>query len=246
MTTLRSMELNDSSALQRESRAPRSERQTTGGEVEKTTIVVGDLFTKMESSVTAYGSGAVKVHRRVDGTAFFPGGIGLWQGIEPHGDAPSNFPRRPIMILGHNFDKIAGLEASHMRGVEVMGGATWLILRRYLDVAKVDKTDCFFTNVLVGLQPIKSTGEMIADDKYYEQCRAFLRYQIARIKPRLVATLGKPAKEQYLLSGCGCPHIALAHPMYPFTLGRNGEKCAGIVAHEATKLRTALDALAYE
>lgn len=211
--------------------------------LEETPAVVDYLFKKMESTVTAYGPGAVKVHRRVDGTAFFPGGIGLWRGLQPHGDAPSNFPRCPIMILGHNFDKVAGLEASWVRGVEVMGGATWLILRRYLETAKVDKLDCFFTNVFVGLQPVKSPGKVIADKEYFEQCCAFLHQQIARVKPRLVATLGIPAEKQYLLSGCGIPYVALVHPMYPFTLGRDGEGCAAIVASEAAKLRKALDAL---
>jgi hypothetical protein len=147
------------------------------------------------------------------------------------------------MILGHNFDKVAGLEASWVRGVEVMGGATWLVLRRYLEAAKVEKLDCFFTNVFVGLQPVKSPGEVIAAKDYYEQCRTFLHRQIARVKPRLVATLGIPAIEQYVRSGCRTPYVSLTHPMYPFTLGRNGEKCEAIVASEAAKLRKALDAL---
>ena len=147
------------------------------------------------------------------------------------------------MILGHNFDKVAGLEASWARGIEVMGGATWLILRRYLETAKADKLECFFTNVFVGLQPVKSPGKMIAGADYFEQCRDFLHQQIARVKPRLVATLGKPAEKQYLLSGCDTPHVALVHPMYPFTLGRGGERCAAIVASEAAKLRKALDTL---
>lgn len=212
-------------------------------QLEETAVVVADLFEKMESTVTAYGPGAVKVHRRVDGTAFFPGGIGLWRGLEPHGDAPPHFPRCPIMILGHNFDKVAGLEASWVRGVEMMGGATWLILLRYLEAAKVDKLDCFFTNVFVGLQTVKSPGKVRADKEYFEQCRGFLHQQVARVKPRLVATLGIPAEEQYRLSGCHTPCVALTHPMYPFTLGRNGERCAAILASEAAKLRTALDAL---
>ncbi len=124
-----------------------------------------------------------------------------------------------------------------------MGGATWLILRRYLEAAKVHKLDCFFTNVFGGLQPVKSPGKVIAGEQYFEQCRAFLHLQIARVKPRLVATLGIPAEKQYRLSRCATPYVALVHPMYPFTLGRDGEKCTAIVASEAAKLRRALDAL---
>jgi uracil-DNA glycosylase len=99
------------------------------------------------------------------------------------------------MILGHNFDKVAGLEASCNRGIELMNGATWLVLLRYLDAAIVVKQDCFFTNVFVGLQPLKSPGKMVAGEKYYEQCRAFLHRQIARVRPRLVATLGSYSEE---------------------------------------------------
>jgi hypothetical protein len=212
-------------------------------QAEETYAVVADLFNEMETTVTAYGPGAVRVHRRVDGTAFFPGGIGLWRGTQPHGAAPPHFPFHPIMILGHNFDKVAGLEASWVRGIELMQGATWLVLRRYLEAATVDETECFFTNVFVGLQPIKSPGKVIAEEEYFVQCRAFLHRQIARVKPRLVATLGIPAEHQYRLSGCQTPFVSLAHPMYPFTLGRNGEKCAAIVASEAAKLRDALDVL---
>ena len=210
---------------------------------EETCFVVADLFKEMDSTVSAYGPGAVKAHRLVDGTAFFPGGIGLWRGLKPYGEAPPKFPRHPIMILGHNFDKVAGLEASWARGVELMDGATWLVLRRYLDAARIDMTDCFFTNVFVGLQPVKSPGKVIASAEYYEQCRAFLVRQVERVEPRLVATLGVPAAEQYLLSGSQAPHVSLVHPMYPLTLVRNGDKCAAIVANEAAKLRKALDAL---
>jgi uracil-DNA glycosylase len=147
------------------------------------------------------------------------------------------------MILGHNFDKVAGLEASCKRGIELMNGATWLILRRYLEEADVDFSECFFTNVFVGLQPVKSPGEVIADKTYYEQCRTFLNWQIEKIEPRLVATLGIPAEEQYRARNCLTPYVSLVHPMYPFTLGRNSERCAAIVATEAAKLRKALDAL---
>jgi hypothetical protein len=211
--------------------------------LEKTDAVVNDLFNEMESTVTSYGPGAIKATLRVNGTAFFPGGIGLWRGLEKHGPIPSYFPSCPVMILGHNFDKVAGLEASCKRGVELMNGSTWRILRRYLEAANVDKSDCFFTNVFVGLQPIRSLGEMVADEDYKKQCRTFLHKQISRIKPRLVATIGLPAAEQYALSGCSAPVVELRHPSYACAKGSDGEQCASIVALEAAKLRNTLDKL---
>jgi uracil-DNA glycosylase len=35
---------------------------------------------------------------------------------------------------------------------------------------------------------------MIARREHFEQCRAFLHHQIARVKPRLLATLGIPPR----------------------------------------------------
>jgi hypothetical protein len=89
-----------------------------------TQAVVSELFASMETHVNAFGAGALKVTRRIEGTAFFPGGIGLWRTTVPFGVAPRYFPQRPIMILGHNFDKVAGLEASYRRGIELMDGPT--------------------------------------------------------------------------------------------------------------------------
>jgi hypothetical protein len=162
---------------------------------QETEFVMRELFDAIESTVTAYGPGALKVARRVGGTAFFPGGIGLWRGLEPSGQVPRYFPESPIMFLGHNFDKVAVLEKSYSRGIERMDGPTWLVLRRYLQMAKVDEADCFFTNVFVGLQPKRSIGTMVADDEYRRKCRVFLQKQIDRVRPRFVATLGKHAAE---------------------------------------------------
>jgi len=210
------------------------------GQPEKTATVVSDLFAEMDSTVSAYDAGAIRATRRVNGTAFFPGGIGLWRGEMPDGAAPIWFPSSPIMILGHNFDKVAGLEASWRRGIELMEGGTWLILRRYLEAAKVDPLDCFFTNVFMGLQPTRSVGDVVSGDKYKQQCRTFLRWQLKRVKPRLVVALGIPAAEQYRLSGCDAPFVSLYHPLYAFSKGRNGEECASIVAREGAKLNHAL------
>jgi uracil-DNA glycosylase family 4 len=212
-------------------------------QLEKTEVVVADLFQDMESTVTAYGPGVIRATRLVDGTAFFPGGIGLWRGLEPHGETPFFFPKSPIMILGHNFDKVAALEASWLRGIGLMDGPTWLVLRRYLEAAEVDKLDCFFTNVFVGLQPIRSIGNMVAAEEYKEQCRTFLHKQIKRVKPRIVVILGIPAAKQFHKIGCQTPSVQLNHPYYAFAKGRDGEECASIVVSEAAKLRRALNTL---
>jgi uracil-DNA glycosylase family 4 len=209
-------------------------------QLEETEVVITDLFQDMESTVTAYGPGAIKTTKRVDGTAFFPGGVGLWRGLEPHGDVPFYFPQSPIMVLGHNFGTVKQLERSWACGIEPMNGLTWRILRRYLEKANICKTDCFFANVFVGLQPIRSKGEMAGSEEYKSQCRAFLNTQIKRVKPCIVVILGIHAAEQFRLSGCQTSFVEIYHPSYPCQLGSDGEKCASIVASEAAKLREPL------
>jgi hypothetical protein len=61
----------------------------------------------MNEIVTDYGElvrTGETVDRLIEGTAFFPGGTGLWRGDRYGGPIPEFFPERPVMFLGHNFD----------------------------------------------------------------------------------------------------------------------------------------------
>ena len=118
--------------------------------------VIIDLFDDMERSVTDYGPGAIRIDKRIDGTAFFPGGTGLWRALSPHGPNPPDFPSAPLMVLGHNFDKVAAFSASCRRGIELMEAGTWLILRRYLQAAVIKPEKYFFYEHLRGF----TTGQL--------------------------------------------------------------------------------------
>jgi hypothetical protein len=228
---------------------------------EKTEVVIDRLFREMESTVTAYGTGAIQIEaeririgaeRFVDGTSFFPAGIGLWRGDKPHGPAPEYFPQSPIMILGHNWGRARALAVAHRLGWDGRPdgsfGPTWRCLRGYLKAAKhlkadkVDETDCFFTNVFVGLQPRHAVGGMAVTEEFESQCRAFLCKQIEIVKPRLVAILGQDAAPQYRLSGCPTPSVELVHPYFACA-GFNAGSCESIVAREGAKLGAALNGL---
>ena len=60
--------------------------------------VIEELFAAMRASVRSYGAGAIEVKKEIDGTAFFPGGSGLWRGLEPYGKLPEEFPESPVML----------------------------------------------------------------------------------------------------------------------------------------------------
>src|SRR3954451_23113481 len=104
-----------------------------------------------------YPAGVVPMSGRISGTAFFPGGSGLWA---THAGQP--LPPMPIggvLVLGHNFDSEAGFADSLARGIERINGPTWGTLRKLFERAGIPMERCFFTNVFMGLKAgAKATG----------------------------------------------------------------------------------------
>lgn len=216
--------------------------------------VIRVLYREMESIVTAYDPirGPINIMEArknirkegpVNGTSTFPAGIGLWRTEEPFGKAPEHFPRSPIMILGHNWGAVHELEDSYEHGCDYpLDGRTWKYLRLYLKAAKVCKTDCFFTNALVGLQPCHAIGRMKASREFTKQCRAFLCKQIEIVKPRLVVILGGAAEDQYRRSKCATQSVKVFHPSYVCRHFREGMRDRQ-VEEQAAKIRRSLDDL---
>jgi hypothetical protein len=153
-----------------------------------------------------------RMREPIDGTAFFPGGHGLWRGTTPHGPLPALFPNRPVMFVAHNFDKIAGYERSLKRGVEPLGAATWKNLIAFLAFAQLEPTDCFFTNALMGLQPTKALGKLKTTQVFREQCKIFLAEQIEIVQPRLIVALGEVASGDLAEITAAVDGITLMHP----------------------------------
>jgi len=91
---------------------------------ERSTTVIDDLFSTMDDVVDAYDEDAKRIFGRVNGTSFFPGGVGLWRGLNPQGQIPDDFAERPIMFLGHNFDNEVGFNRSKHNRIEPMNTGT--------------------------------------------------------------------------------------------------------------------------
>ncbi|HEX8034436.1 MAG TPA: hypothetical protein VF510_11340, partial [Ktedonobacterales bacterium] len=107
------------------------------------------LFTLLDQVVAPYPAGVVPVWARIGGTAFFPGGAGLW-GTAPHQLLPP-MPVGGVMVLGHNFDCETGFAASLHRGGENLNGPTWRTICSVLRQAGIALEQCFFTNAYMGL-----------------------------------------------------------------------------------------------
>ncbi len=136
-----------------------------------------------------YPKGVVPVPEMVSGTAFFPGGAGLWR--EPPADTLPPMPFGKVMVLGHNFGKegdyLRARRVGHERNTD-----TWRGLLRLLDNVGIRPEHCFFTNVYMGLKLGKSNlGRFPSTEAFQRGCKSFLEEQIGELKPRLILALGR-------------------------------------------------------
>jgi hypothetical protein len=198
------------------------------------------IRSRMDELVVSYGAAdqAVRVGAAIDGTAFYPGGTGLWRGREPFGALPLCFPRSPVMLVGHNFDSVVGYEQSLERGIERLNGPTWRYLLQYLDHAGILPGGCFFTNALMGLQPVSARGAFSVSADFRAECRRFLQWQIDFIAPSLVVVLGNDALAEFRQVRCDAPSVSLRHPMS--VIYTKMDSRTGLIEHQANLLRAAL------
>ena len=151
------------------------------------------LFTKLED--LDYPDGLVAVPEVIRGTAFFPGGYGLWR--EVGGPLP-RMPLGEVMVLGQDFGKKTDYQKVLRIGHELDTSTTWRHLCPLLRDARIAPECCFFTNAYMGLRTGRSSTGPSPGTKhegFRKWCQSFLREQIAKQKPRLILVLGLPAAE---------------------------------------------------
>jgi hypothetical protein len=141
--------------------------------------------------VAPYPPGVIAIPEPIAGTAFFPGGSGIWQG-----EGASIPPRDPvggIMILGHDFHSEEGYERSLKLRGERLTDPTWRNLLLLLRGAQIPLNDCFFTNFYMGLRKGKAiTGVFpgAKDKAFVARCQSFFLKQVETQHPKVILTLG--------------------------------------------------------
>ena len=145
-----------------------------------------------------YPPGVVPVpQKKIPGTAFFPGGYGLWR-ERPGANLPP-MPLGKVMVLGQDFNNERGyskaLQVGHELDIPTWRGAgRGRGLLGLLRDANISPRDCFFTNAYMGLRPDESnnTGPFPGGTAkgFVERCQSFLQEQIAVQQPRLLLVLG--------------------------------------------------------
>lgn len=154
------------------------------------THAIEELF-ELLNQFEDYPNGVMKIPERLEGTAFFPGGWGLWD-THPH-ELPPPVPIGGSMVLGHNFDSEVGFQRSLRLGGENLKSATWGNLLAFLQEVGISPAQCFFTNAYVGLRAGNHAMGAFAgarDPGFVRQCRTFLLKQLQLMQPRLIFTLG--------------------------------------------------------
>ena len=134
-----------------------------------TSEVVEKLLSEMNRVVMDYHRDVKRTPQKlshlINGTAFFPGGTGLWRGKEPGGDLPLLFPEGSVMFIGHNFGNQKSLDLALFERGEVSSAfkTLWSNLVAFLEHAgPLDPGRCFFTNALMGLRLNGRSGDMPA------------------------------------------------------------------------------------
>jgi hypothetical protein len=153
---------------------------------------VEHLFARLDQ-FHDYPPGVKRMPGRFKGTAFFPGGAGLWQAVP--GQPLPPFPVGGVMVLGHNFGPEVDFvpQADELRS-ENLNGATWRGVRDVLPRAGIPLERCFFTNAYVGVLPgSKAVGRFpgASVPAFVQWCQAFILEQVRAQQPRLLLTLGK-------------------------------------------------------
>ena len=151
-----------------------------------------DHLRALLENVAPYPSGVVRIPAPVGGTSFFPGGMGIWN--SPRSADLPPLPIGKVMVLGHDYHSETGYQRTLENEEENLKGPTWRHLLDLIELAKIQRTDCFFTNFFMGLRAGKSsTGRFPGnhDQEYVQMCLDFLIQQLRVQMPRLVLTLGK-------------------------------------------------------
>jgi hypothetical protein len=177
--------------------------------------VIQRLLDEMTTIVRSYHPTTRKtgssIAELICGTAFFPGGAGLWRGDQTFGDLPDYFPERPIMFVAHNFDSIRAHDVAKVKGGEAKS-FFWRTLSAYLECAGIDPREGFFTNALMGLKPGSAVGDMPTAAGYEDECRQFLVRQIEIVRPSMIIALGQKAGKRVRAAAAAVPSVVLLHP----------------------------------
>lgn len=147
---------------------------------------LSDTLFERHKQIKPYPDFVAPIREMIKGTAFFPGGRGIW--LEEETDI---FPS--ILVLGQDFSTFEEyLKMLHGHSND-LNCPTWKNIIKLFEQAEINLTECFFSNVFVGLRKTKSmVGKFpgFRDKEFVQKNLDFLDVQVEEIEPKLIITLG--------------------------------------------------------
>ena len=147
------------------------------------------LWAEMSETFPPYPKGVVPVPERIRGTAFFPGGLGLW--LDEHGNAEPEIPE--VMVVGQDFNTLASYENARKAGSEIKTSRTWLNIEKIFPKLGLSFRHCYCTNFYMGLRengPETGLFPGARDPEFVQRSARFFERQMEVMKPKLIVTLG--------------------------------------------------------
>lgn len=126
--------------------------------------------------------------RTMEGTAFFPGGDGLWKSDD---NIDPVLPIGGVLFLGSDWGDAVSYEKLR-EGNAV--GSTWKGLLKIVTLAKIPLDQIFCTNawpcLRAGGRAVGGTAPGSKDPEFTERCKVFFLNTIELMRPKLVVPLG--------------------------------------------------------
>jgi hypothetical protein len=157
---------------------------------------VTDLRRRL-SSIAPYPLGCEGFEPRqlMNGTAFFPGGDGVWKS---KGSEDVAFPVGGVLVLGSDFGDVVSYDAQFKidRGCRhEVDGKTWGGLLKLVERASIPYDELFCTNawpcLRSGSRRVKGGIPGQKDWCFTERCIQFFLQTVYLMQPRLIVPLGK-------------------------------------------------------
>jgi hypothetical protein len=148
------------------------------------------LWRAVSPAVAPFPEGVIDVPSAIDGTAFFPGGLGVWL---PKGGPLTDIATGQIMVVGQDFNSERLYRKALANKTEVGISVTWRELQKILSASGISESRCFFTNLYMGLRDGGcETGRFpgAKNKAFASRCVAFFSRQLKVVKPKLIMTLG--------------------------------------------------------
>jgi hypothetical protein len=126
--------------------------------------------------------------RTMEGTAFFPGGDGLWKSND---NIDPILPRGGVLFIGSDWgDRDSYEKVGEGNAV----GSTWKGLIKIVDRAKIPRHQIFSTNawpcLRAGGRAVGGTAPGSKDPEFTSRCKVFFLHTIELMRPKVVVPLG--------------------------------------------------------